>query len=42
MTAGLIGLGLITLVLTLAVPAIVWLYSAPAGNHHNSTRNTSR
>jgi putative peptidoglycan lipid II flippase len=28
MTAGLIGLGLITLLLTLAVPAIVWLYSA--------------
>lgn len=28
MTAGLIGLGLITLVLTLAAPAIVWLYSA--------------
>ncbi|HET8915506.1 MAG TPA: murein biosynthesis integral membrane protein MurJ, partial [Propionibacteriaceae bacterium] len=29
MTAGLIGLGLITLLLVLAVPAIVWLYSAP-------------
>jgi putative peptidoglycan lipid II flippase len=28
MTAGLIGLGLITLLLTLAVPAIIWLYSA--------------
>ena len=28
MTAGLIALGLITLLLTLAVPAIVWLYSA--------------
>jgi putative peptidoglycan lipid II flippase len=28
MTAGLIGLGLITLLLTLAAPAIVWLYSA--------------
>ena len=29
MTAGLIGLGLITLLLTLAVPWIIWLYSAP-------------
>jgi putative peptidoglycan lipid II flippase len=29
MTAGLIGLGLITLLLTFAAPAIVWLYSAP-------------
>ena len=29
MTAGLIGLGLITVLLTLAAPAIVWLYSAP-------------
>jgi len=28
MTAGLIGLGLITVLLTLAVPAIIWLYSA--------------
>jgi putative peptidoglycan lipid II flippase len=28
MTAGLIGLGLITLLLTLAVPWIIWLYSA--------------
>src|SRR5215213_4623300 len=28
MTAGLIALGLITLLLTFAVPAIVWLYSA--------------
>jgi putative peptidoglycan lipid II flippase len=28
MTAGLIGLGLITVVLTFAVPAIIWLYSA--------------
>ena len=28
MTAGLIGLGLITLLLTLAVPAIIWLYSS--------------
>jgi putative peptidoglycan lipid II flippase len=28
MTAGLIGLGLITIVLTLAVPWIIWLYSA--------------
>jgi putative peptidoglycan lipid II flippase len=28
MTAGLFGLGLITLVLTVAAPAIVWLYSA--------------
>jgi putative peptidoglycan lipid II flippase len=29
MTAGLIGLGLITLLLTFAVPWIIWLYSAP-------------
>jgi putative peptidoglycan lipid II flippase len=29
MTAGLIGLGLITLLLTFAAPAIIWLYSAP-------------
>ena len=28
MTAGLIGLGLITVLLTIAVPAIIWLYSA--------------
>ena len=28
MTAGLIGLGLITVLLTFAVPAIIWLYSA--------------
>ena len=37
MTAGLIGLGLITLLLTLAVPAIVWLYSA-AGLEIATTR----
>ena len=42
MTAGLIGLGLITVVLTFAVPAIIWLYSASGWKSHNLTRNTSR
>jgi putative peptidoglycan lipid II flippase len=42
MTAGLIGLGLITVLLTLAVPAIIGLYSASGWKSPNSTRNTSR
>ena len=42
MTAGLIGLGLITVLLTLAVPAIISLYSAAGWKSHNSPRSTSR